>query len=186
MLTKATEGLQSRDEIVKISNGEVSIEQEVSKKQNKTKTTAFFKNKNPIYYFLGEFSILLLCFTLFCFIRRGKFGGRLLLQDWWLAIWQNQVKPCWAFLCQSNINSTVLPETSGAGPSGANASRSRTPLSPSLASLAALRGPIENAPASGPWHVLAVSITPHLTLSFCTGLCSLESHSLSSFCLLSS
>ena len=36
---------------------------------------------------------MLLFFALFCFIRRGKFEGRILLQNWWLVIWQNQVNP---------------------------------------------------------------------------------------------
>lgn len=72
-LIKATEGLQSRNEIAKISNSEVSTEQEVSKdRKKKKKSKHYLETKNPVYYFLGDFSILLLIFALFCFILWGK------------------------------------------------------------------------------------------------------------------
>lgn len=75
-LIKATEGLQSRNEIAKISNSEVSIEQEVSKKRKKKKVIALFKNKSPVYYFLwGNFQFYF--WSLHCFVL--SFGGRILL-----------------------------------------------------------------------------------------------------------
>lgn len=77
-LTKATDGLQSRNEITKLSNTEVSIQQEVrGEKKKKEKRHSILKKNlksSPVYNLLWEFCFCF-CFLhcLFCFMGSGKF-----------------------------------------------------------------------------------------------------------------
>lgn len=131
-------------------------------KRKKKKPWHYLKTK-PCY-FLGEFSILLLIFALFCFILWGKNIIELVAG--------HLAKPSKTLLVLCLTWGTMNPGFFQGSPEQASLSHSLP-----LASLAELQAP--------PRMPLPQGLAPHPTPFLYTGLCSPASHGLSSFCALS-